>query len=60
MRTSGALHRFDDAKGFGFITRADDPKDCFVYDAAVEGSGYGPSMRESSLNSNSRNTDARR
>jgi cold shock protein len=31
---------FNEAKGFGFISRADGQKDCFVHHSAIEGSGY--------------------
>ena len=30
MRTNGTVKWFNDAKGFGFITRAGGEKDCFV------------------------------
>jgi CspA family cold shock protein len=40
MRTNGTVKWFNDAKGFGFITRADGQKDCFVHHSAIEGDGY--------------------
>jgi CspA family cold shock protein len=31
---------FNAEKGFGFITRADGEKDCFVHHSAIAGEGY--------------------
>jgi len=36
----GAVRRFDDKKGYGFITVAEDRKDVFVHHSAIEGSGF--------------------
>jgi CspA family cold shock protein len=40
MRTTGTVKWFNATKGFGFITRADGLKDCFVHHSAIEGDGY--------------------
>ena len=40
MRTTGTVKWFNDSKGFGFITREDGEKDCFVHHSAIRGDGY--------------------
>jgi CspA family cold shock protein len=40
MRTQGTVKWFNDAKGFGFLTRNDGEKDVFVHHSAVSGAGF--------------------
>ena len=40
MRINGTVKWFDDQKGFGFITREDGQKDCFVHQSAIQGGGF--------------------
>jgi CspA family cold shock protein len=40
MRTTGTVKWFNDSKGFGFITREDGEKDCFVHHSAIQSGGY--------------------
>ena len=40
MRTTGTVKWFNDAKGFGFITRDDQQKDCFVHHSGIQGQGF--------------------
>ena len=39
MRTTGTVKWFNDAKGFGFITR-EDGQECFVHHSAIQGDGF--------------------
>jgi CspA family cold shock protein len=40
MRTTGTVKWFNDAKGFGFVTRDDGQKVCFVHHSAIQGQGF--------------------
>ena len=37
---TGIVKWFNDAKGFGFITRDDGQKDCFVHHTAIQGQDF--------------------
>ncbi len=40
MPIKGTVKWFNNEKGFGFITREDGGKDCFVHHTAIQGQGY--------------------
>lgn len=40
MSVTGTVKWFNDQKGFGFLTREDGEKDCFVHYTAIQGSGF--------------------
>jgi len=53
MRITGTVKWFNDQKGFGFITREDGEKDCFVLQWAIQGGGSGRSSRATASSSTS-------
>jgi CspA family cold shock protein len=38
--SQGTVKWFNDAKGYGFITRAEDGKDVFVHYTSIQGEGF--------------------
>lgn len=40
MKIKGTVKWFNEAKGFGFITREDGEKDCFVHHSGIAGDGF--------------------
>jgi CspA family cold shock protein len=40
MRITGTVKWFNNEKGFGFISREDGEKDCFVHHSAIQGGGF--------------------